>query len=291
MICERWKKASKYKDELSNDEIFKMLEDAKKAGIMMYVVEGGEPLLRKDLSEILKYAKELEYITTVVTNGYYLKDRYNEILPFTDSIVVSIDSNNELHDQIRCLKGLLKKAVEGIQLCQKNNSKIIINSVLCKINLKEIEGLVKLSKELNIPIIFQPMDIYKGYNEHLRPTQDELIKTFSKIYEYKKAGYNIENSYNYLRFIISKKNYICRAPECYIYVESNGNIVSCCDIIDKVWGNVKEKQFLEIFHEKQYKEFCKKMKTCNECSVSAVVEASLLYSINPKHILKQIIRS
>ncbi len=281
IICERWKKSSNCQNELSTKEIFKMLEEGKKAGIIMYIVEGGEPLFRKDLPDILQYAKQLNYITSVVTNGFYLKNRYNEILPFTDSLVVSIDSNDELHDKMRGLEGLRKKTIEGIRLCQNNKTKIFINSVLCKKNLDKIEGLAKLSNKLNVPIIFQPMDIYKGYNEHLRPTQTELHKTFTKIIEMKKAGYLIWNSYRYLNHIVENKNYNCHAPKCYSYVEPNGNIVSCCDIIDKVWGNVKNNQFIDVFKSKKFKEFCKKKESCNECSVYAVIEASLAYSINP----------
>ena len=101
IICERWKKSSNCQNELSTKEIFKMIEEGKKAGIITYVVDGGEPLFRKDLPDILQYAKQLNYITSVVTNGFYLKNRYDEILPFTDSLVVSIDSNDEL--MIKCV--------------------------------------------------------------------------------------------------------------------------------------------------------------------------------------------
>jgi len=281
IICERWKKQGNTQNELLTNEIFQMLDDGKKAGMIIYVVEGGEPLYRKDLPEILRYAKQLKYITSVVTNGFYLKNRYNEILPFTDSLVISIDSNDTLHDKLRGVKGLHKRAIEGITLSQKYKTKMFINSILSNKNLNKIKGLVQLSEDLNVPIIFQPMDIYKGYNEHLRPTQKELHTTFTQIIQMKKAGYKVWNSYRYLNNIVENKNYVCHAPKCYSYIEPNGNIVSCCDIIDKIWGNVKNNQFADIFKSKEFKEFCIKKQSCNECSVYAVIEASLAYSINP----------
>lgn len=287
-ICARWKKTFDYNSKLSTEEIFGMLKDAKKAGITMYVVEGGEPLLRNDLSKILQYAKKLDFDTTVVTNGYNLKEREGEITNFTDSLVVSIDSNDELHDEMRRSKGLLKRAIKGIKSCKNKGMKIFINSVLCRQNLNKIEGLVNLSEELAVPIIFQPMDIYKGYNEHLRPTQPELHKTFSKIIKLKKAGYNIANSYHYLEYISENKEYSCHAPKCFTYVKPNGDIVSCCDLIDKVWGNTKDTQFKEIFASREFKKFCKKMEKCNECSVNAVIEISLAYSLHPRYLLEKI---
>lgn len=289
--CERWKKSSNYSNELSTDEVFKMLEDAKETGLILYAAEGGEPLMRKDLPQILEYAKKLGLFTTVVTNGFYLKERHNEILPFTDTLIVSIDSNDELHDEMRGLNGIREKAIEGIQLSKNSKSKLIINSVISNQNLDKIDGLVKMSEELDVPIIFQPMDIAKGYNEKLRPTQNQIKKTFSRIAELKKAGYKIGNSYSYLHYIISNKQYTCHAPKCYIFVLPNGDIVSCCDVIDKVWGNVKGKNFNDLFKSKEHKEFCKKMEKCFECRVSAIVEISLLYSLHPRNLLENIFTS
>jgi len=287
-ICERWKKSSNLNDQLNTKEIFKMLEDAKKTGIIYYVVEGGEPLLSKDLPLILKYAKKLNLKTTVITNGFCLKERYQEIHPFIDSLVVSLDSNDVLHDEMRRLKGIRDRAIEGIKLFRNSKTKIVINSVLCKLNVEKIDGLIKLSKDLEIPIIFQPMDIYKGYNEDIRLTQPEIKKTFLKIFKMKKDGYNIGNSFYYLQYIIENKPYVCNAPKCYTYVEPNGNIVSCCDIFNKIWGNVKQKQFKEIFGSREFKDFCKKMENCNYCSVYAVIESSLLYSLNPRYFFGNI---
>ena len=283
-ICTRWSKLSDYKKELSKGEIFKMLEDAKKTGFSIYVAEGGEPLIRKDLPQILKYAKKLNLYTAVITNGFYLKDRCQELIPFTDSFYVSIDAHDNLHDEMRGVKGLLDRAVEGMRLCKNNKTNISINSVLCKLNVNKLEGLVDFSEKLQIPITFQPMDIYKGYNDQLRLTQSEIQKIFSKIMKLKQSGYKILNSYHYLDNIINNENYVCYDPKVHIFLMPNGNVVSCCDKIDKLWGNVKTKSFNEIFRSKEFIEFCKKIEECNDCRSNLVIESSLLYSLNPKYL-------
>lgn len=83
-ICNNWKKINYYNDELSINEIFSMLDDTKKANIKIYTVMGGEPLMKKDLPKIVKYSKKLGFFVNLVTNGYFLKDRYKEIIPFVD---------------------------------------------------------------------------------------------------------------------------------------------------------------------------------------------------------------
>jgi len=279
-ICNLWKKSSQYKDDLSKGEIFDMLEKAKKAGIIGYVAWGGEPLLRKELPDILEYAKKKNFSTTVITNGYFLKDVYKEITPFTDLISISIDSNDELHDKMRGVVGIKQRAIEGIELCKNTETKVVINSIISKLNLDKIEGLVNLSKELNVPIVFEPMDIIDdgNYNRHLQPTNEELKKVFSEIWEYKKNGYKINNSYQYLENFTKPKKYLCHAPKCFVIVDPQGNVTPC---LNTNFGNIKKKSFEEIFNSKKYKEFCMNAERCNECNGTSTIESSLAYSLNP----------
>ncbi len=283
--CDLWKKSPEYKKDLSKEEIFRMIENAKKAGIIAYTAWGGEPLLRKDLPEILKFAKEQGLFTSIITNGFLLEKRYNEILPFLDFMVVSIDSNDDLHDKMRGIKGLRKKAIKGIELCKESNTKILINTVISNLNLDKIEGLLKLSKELNVPITFEPMEIKEGYNEQFRPTEEELKKAFSEILEFKKSDYRIGASSKYLKNFTEQKKYVCHAPKFFITVGTQGDISSCGWNYWKSWGNVKNEQFNEIFKKNDFKDFCKKTEKCNKCDVSCVVEASIAYALNPLFFL------
>ena len=130
------------------------------------------------------------------------------------------------------------------------------------LNLKYTKQLFKAMKGLN-------KKFSCNGNVSILHRDNELLKLA------KEAGCKIVNSYQYLQNIIQNKKYICHAPKCYTFVLPNGNIVSCCDVIDKVWGNVKNNNFNDLFKSKEYKEYCKKMEKCYECNVSAIVEISL----------------
>jgi len=276
--CDIWKKSSEYKNDLSKEEIFKMLEDAREAGFIAYSAWGGEPLLRQDLPEILKHAKEQNLITSMITNGFLLKDRCSEVTPYLDYIIVSIDSNDDLHDKMRGVNGIREKAIEGINICKESKTRVIINSVISKLNLDKIDGLLRLSKELNVSITFEPMQIIKGYNENLKPSEEEIKKAFYKIIQSKKSGFRIGNSYQYLNNFYKQKDYTCHAPKVYITVDAHGNVISC---LDKNWGNIKDKSFKKIFSGSEFKNFCKNAETCHICDVSCVIETSVAYSMNP----------
>jgi len=291
IMCDQWKKSPEQINDLSLEEIIKMLENAKKAGIFIYTAWGGEPLLRKDLHLILKYAKKLNFITSIITNGYYLKKRCDELMPYIDSLVVSIDSNDDLHDKMRGINGIKDKAIEGIKICSKYKTKITINSVICKMNVDKIDGLVKLSDELSVPINFQPMDVFGEYNEKYRLTEEDFKKILTKILTYKKAGYNILNSYQYLNIAFKKNHFCCHAPKCIISVDANGNIIHFINALDKKWGNVKTDSFKDIFNSKEFKQFLKESEKCNKCRYSCVIEISLAYSLNPRYLIERIISS
>ena len=68
-FCEYWKRPGK---EMSTQEIFKMLEDARSFGIGVYNAWTVEPLLRDDLPKILRHAKSLGFVTSLITNGRLL---------------------------------------------------------------------------------------------------------------------------------------------------------------------------------------------------------------------------
>lgn len=283
--CDLWKKSSEYKDDLSKEKIFEMLKDAKTAGMIGYSVWGGEPLLRKDLPEILQFAKKLKFMTMVITNGFFLKERHKEISPFTDFLAVSIDANDDLHDRMRGRKGVRKRAIEGIKLCKNSKMKIIINSVISKLNVDRIEDLLDLSKELDVLHTFEPMDINEDYfkpNQQLRLSKEERQTVFSKIIKFKKAGYRIGNSTQYLHNFSYQKEYTCHSPKISITVDAHGTISSC---VNTVWGNITNRRFKEIFESQEFKEFCKKAEQCNKCDVSCVIELSLSYSWSPSYLL------
>ena len=111
-FCEYWKKTG---EEPTKEEIFKLLDDAREFGIGVYNAWTVEPLLRKDLPQIMAHAKEIGMITSMVTNGKLLYERSEELgdVDYLSVSVDGIDSYKEIRkmDFETLLRGL-KKAIE-----------------------------------------------------------------------------------------------------------------------------------------------------------------------------------
>src|SRR5665648_612460 len=97
-----WKRSNK---DLSTEDEKAVLRRIYNSGACAIAFEGGEPLLRKDLAEILAFSRSLPLQTSLITNGTFLQARIDEIAPFINgAIYVSLDGLAKTHDTIRgCL--------------------------------------------------------------------------------------------------------------------------------------------------------------------------------------------
>lgn len=277
-FCKLWQISDQYHNDLSTREIFDILKKANNVGMIEYVACGGEPLIREDISEILRFAKGLGFYTLLVTNGMLLKTRYQEISDYTDRIDVSIDAIREKHDDIRGVKGLFDKAIEGIKnVTKEQEGGIAISAVISKLNINRIEELIELSANLSVPINFALMEVYPGYNEELMPDKKALRDAISKILDLKNEGFMIENSKEYLKIIGSDKLYKCHMPKITLEIDPQGYPLTC---FDYSWNSIKIISFKEMFQSNDYKDYSHRAEGCNTCSHPNIVETSLAYSFN-----------
>src|SRR4030042_1691990 len=92
-----------------------ILKQIHSSGVCGIAFEGGEPLLRNDLAEILAFSRSLPLQTSLVTNGTLLESRIDEIAPYVNGVVyVSLDGLEKTHDTIRGVSGCFRRAVRGI---------------------------------------------------------------------------------------------------------------------------------------------------------------------------------
>jgi pyrroloquinoline quinone biosynthesis protein E len=288
--CNLWMEAPKHNGDLSREEVFAMLNNAAEAGMVVYSVWGGEPLMRKTLAEELRHAKGKGMVTILSTNGYFLKHLHQRIEPYVDFLSVSLDSDDELNDEMHGVEGTLANAIEGALLYKKSKGSIMINTVVSKLNLCKIDDLMALSRRLGIPIGFEPLNVIPGYNGQLVASREELKEAFSKIMNYKRLGYGVVNSMKYLETMVEKKGYVCHYPKLYVYVDPNGDIVSC-QAGQIRWGNVKTDDLRDIFGSRQFKDFCRENEACNRCEMACIIEPSLIYSMTPPMLLEIIMKT
>src|SRR4030042_5419639 len=135
-MCPFWKRSSKDSNVEREKAILRRIYDSGACGIAF---EGGEPLLRNDLVEILAFSRSLPLHISLITNGTLLESRIDEIAPYINgTLYVSLDGLEKTHDTIRGVNGCFKKALKGITE-SRAKVHITINTTIMDDNIYEIE--------------------------------------------------------------------------------------------------------------------------------------------------------
>jgi len=270
-MCPFWKRSSEDSSLDKEKAILKRIYDSGACGIAF---EGGEPLLRNDLVEILAFSRYLPLHTSLVTNGTLLESRIDEIASYINGAVyVSLDGTGKTHDTIRGVSGCFRKAVRGI-IASREKVSVTINTTIMAENIHEIEDMVKLAKELDIGISVSVAHEYCNA-EASAPTADETAEIAKKLIEMKKKGYPLVNSINYFKVMANEKNWKCK-PWALINVDPEGKLVLPCYVRNEyaTSASVFETSIKTAISGFNWKE----TQNCVKCNLHCYVEPSLVLS-------------
>tara|TARA_X000000950_G_scaffold161012_1_gene196966 strand:- start:11570 stop:12586 length:1017 start_codon:yes stop_codon:yes gene_type:complete len=155
------------KNSLMNvDEIFSIAKIFVDHGVNKIRLTGGEPLVRKDFSEILKRLNSLNADLSLTTNGI-LVDRFIDDFKAYNlrSINVSLDTLQADKFKFITRRDQFLKAYENISLLVQNGFNIKLNVVLIKnFNDDEIKSFINLTKDLPIVVRFIEFMPFNGNN-------------------------------------------------------------------------------------------------------------------------------
>jgi radical S-adenosyl methionine domain-containing protein 2 len=111
---------------------------------------GGEPTLHPLFFEFVRFAKELDFVVSVVSNGYYLtRDIILDLKPFVDWIGLSIDSADEEVEVVlgRGKGGHVKRVLELSEMVREARIKLKINTTVTKLNwFEDMRPLIRRLK-------------------------------------------------------------------------------------------------------------------------------------------------
>ncbi len=130
-------KTLSHSEILSYEEIIYLCETFAKIGISKIKITGGEPLVRRDLSYLIRKIKSIENINnvTLTTNGILLEEQIDSlVMAGLDAVNVSIDALDESTYKNITRVGEVKKVLRGI------NKTLEYEELVVKVNCVLIEG-------------------------------------------------------------------------------------------------------------------------------------------------------
>lgn len=273
-----------YTDELTTKEIksvFKSIAIQTDPKKIMLAITGGEPLLRKDLFEVMSYAHNLGFEWGLVTNGSLVTTQVVDQMKKAgmSTIVVSIDGVGQTHDAFRDTPGSYLKAINAVKLLVSSKSfkNVQITTTVSQINISQLELMYKTFlplgihswRVMNIDPIGRAIDNLKLL---LNPTQFKQLLDFVK---YKRLHSPIDITYDCAGFLgpnyegqVRGWLFYCSTGITTASILHNGDIFVCPNVprLKKfIQGNVRQDDFYQTWQQK-FQIFRKSSRTsCHKC--------------------------
>ena len=230
------------------------------------IVEGGEPLLRNDLFELLDLMQQRQLDTHLITNGMLLTPRIlNNLKSLGVKVMISIDgATAATYEKIRC-GASFERVIEQAGNCAREGLLEALNFTVMKANYTEIPGIFEIAQSIGVKQItiigFKPCHGYQG--ELLSP--EEYLEAIRLACEAAgRTGIGLFFDEPFFWAIVKEKGLTAEIPvssagilassttACifgeYLFIEPNGD-VKPCSFAPMVLGNVNDKRIDIIWSE------------------------------------------
>jgi AdoMet-dependent heme synthase len=134
--------------ELTVEEGCRLIDQLADAGTQMLILTGGEPLLRRDLTELAAHASFRGLLVVLGTNGMLITSARARRLKEAGiaGVGISLDSvQPELHDGFRGVPGAWRGAVRGIRACVAEGLPVLVQMTVLPWNFEEVGDLIELA--------------------------------------------------------------------------------------------------------------------------------------------------
>ena len=138
-------------DELSTDEAFRLMDDLSRWGIGLLIIDGGEPLCREDVLDVVKYASSKGIRTTIGSNATLIDEGMAKKLREAGvmAVAISVDGVDAVtHDSFRGVSGAFEQTLKGIEACRNASLPFQLNMVIRKDSFSQLEDMLRLALDL-----------------------------------------------------------------------------------------------------------------------------------------------
>jgi radical SAM protein with 4Fe4S-binding SPASM domain len=274
------------KDELTTEEAKNLMDQISHVSRPLLILSGGEPLLRQDIYELIRYGTGKGFRMGLGSNGSLIDGTVARNLKDAGvkTVSISLDSSiAEKHDEFRGVKGSWQKAINAIKALKQNNILVQVNTTVTQQNHSEIDQIMTLTEELGVENfhLFFLVPTGRGTKiADISPSmyEDMIKSTFAKTAKHR---LNVRPSCapQFMRIAkdmgLDMRQWIrgCLAGLYYCRVYPNGDVTPCPYLPVKL-GNVREKPFSEIWFNsevfKNLRNFDTLKGKCGACSHRSV---------------------
>jgi MoaA/NifB/PqqE/SkfB family radical SAM enzyme len=236
---------------MTTAQTVEVIRQAQELGVSVLNFVGGEPLLRKDLPELIASVNKDLTTTIVFTNGSILADRAAALRKAgLDSVYVSIDSADPAeHDRFRASKGLFDKAVAGIGKARSVGMSVGISCTITPESFAcgEMARIVDLGRQLGVHEVL----VFDAMPTGRYSARTDLVDNQGWVEEMIQAAVPFNRDKSYPGVLVWAYTSGYRAVGCscgtsYFYVSPYGDVMTC-DFNHAVFGNALSTPLYQVW--------------------------------------------
>jgi len=277
--CFRWLSRPR-EDELGVDEWKEVVAALRRwLGDFYLAMGGGEPLLKPEIEEIVRFAASIRVNTSIITSAYPLDGPMFDRLSSAglDCLCISLDGvNASTHDAIRGVPGSFERAVEAVERhagqvrAGMTRTTLSLSTTMMRRNMGEIVDLVRWAEarevhSVNLQLLLPPSAFPYAAEEDVDyaalasgapftelsekgATNAEIEAAFGELKEMRAAGHLIiNNSTRHLEALceavkgnLDGTDVTCRVGHMNFFIDPFGN-VRLCPLMEPVGSVVRER--------------------------------------------------
>jgi radical SAM protein with 4Fe4S-binding SPASM domain len=261
------------RSELDTEQCFRVVDEiAAFAPDGLLILTGGEPLLRRDIVDIIRYAAARELWVVVGTNGVKITANLAEILKREGvrGLSLSLDAlDAERHDAFRRVTGAFRNTVEGAKILARVGLPFIVQTTIGRHNVHELAAIADFAHdELGAKVWNLYFLVPTGRGAHVSDVDDaeyDRILAALAVLQRKFAGRMLVNAKcapHYVRILQADdpgspflKGYAdgaggCPAGTHYLGIRPNGDVTPC-PYLPVFGGNLRRESLGEIWRSSE----------------------------------------
>ncbi len=183
--------------ELSTEQVFDVMDNLAAFGVPGLILSGGEPLLRPDIFDIGRRARDMGFYVGLSTNGTLIERRHLE--PIRDAgfhyLGISIDGIAGTHDEFRQMEGAFDASLAATRMCMDSGIKVGLRFTLTRDNAHELPQLLQLADDEGVDKFYLSHLNYAGRGNRNRTddavhniTREAMDTIFTAAWEDAKKG-------------------------------------------------------------------------------------------------------
>jgi hopanoid biosynthesis associated radical SAM protein HpnH len=204
-----------YPDAILNKRlsVAECLDAVDECGAPMVAIPGGEPLIHKEIGEIVKGIVARKKFVSLCTNALLLEKKLHLFEPSPYLFFsVHLDGIKQHHDKSVCMEGGYEKAVDAIKAAKAKGFTVNVNCTIFDGHpAEDIAKFLDLTNELGVGVSISP-----GYAYERAPDQEHFLnrrktkELFRKVFALGKGkNWNLTHSSMFLDFLAGNQEFHC----------------------------------------------------------------------------------